>query len=208
MVSRTRECVKPSPGWTGWACGSPCPRVVRGCPCPEGSAGRRSALSHRAALKTKPAGAGWRRKVPESLGACSAGAAPPVPEAAACRTEIALTPRPFPSGRARTATARPGSAQRQGAPCGRRRSPPLGAEPSRAGPGRSGGPSGRTRAGRGGALPLPPQLRAAMSAGQAAGEAADTAAHSALPRVLSALFYGTCSFLIVLVNKAVLSAYR
>nr|XP_021148860.1 UDP-N-acetylglucosamine/UDP-glucose/GDP-mannose transporter isoform X3 [Columba livia] len=46
-----------------------------------------------------------------------------------------------------------------------------------------------------------------MSAGQAAGEAADTAAHSALPRVLSALFYGTCSFLIVLVNKAVLSAY-
>ncbi|NWR94223.1 S35D2 protein, partial [Furnarius figulus] len=29
----------------------------------------------------------------------------------------------------------------------------------------------------------------------------------ALPRVLSALFYGTCSFLIVLVNKALLSAY-
>ncbi|KAK2532881.1 Slc35d2 [Columba guinea] len=46
-----------------------------------------------------------------------------------------------------------------------------------------------------------------MSAGQAAGEAAGAAAHSALPRVLSALFYGTCSFLIVLVNKAVLSAY-
>ncbi|XP_065512110.1 nucleotide sugar transporter SLC35D2 isoform X1 [Caloenas nicobarica] len=46
-----------------------------------------------------------------------------------------------------------------------------------------------------------------MSAGQAAGEAAGAAAHSALPRVLSALFYGTCSFLIVLVNKALLSAY-
>uniref|UniRef100_A0A8C3JQ94 Sugar phosphate transporter domain-containing protein n=1 Tax=Calidris pygmaea TaxID=425635 RepID=A0A8C3JQ94_9CHAR len=44
-----------------------------------------------------------------------------------------------------------------------------------------------------------------MSAGQAAGEVAGAA--SALPRVLSALFYGTCSFLIVLVNKALLSAY-
>ncbi|XP_050185860.1 UDP-N-acetylglucosamine/UDP-glucose/GDP-mannose transporter isoform X2 [Myiozetetes cayanensis] len=42
-----------------------------------------------------------------------------------------------------------------------------------------------------------------MSAGQAAGEAAAPA----LPRALSALFYGTCSFLIVLVNKALLSAY-
>lgn len=47
-----------------------------------------------------------------------------------------------------------------------------------------------------------------MSAGQTAGEAAGAAAPSALPRVLSALFYGTCSFLIVLVNKALLSAYR
>ncbi|XP_063175683.1 nucleotide sugar transporter SLC35D2 isoform X1 [Chroicocephalus ridibundus] len=46
-----------------------------------------------------------------------------------------------------------------------------------------------------------------MSAGQAAGEAAGAAAASTLPRVLSALFYGTCSFLIVLVNKALLSAY-
>ncbi|XP_039585689.1 UDP-N-acetylglucosamine/UDP-glucose/GDP-mannose transporter isoform X5 [Passer montanus] len=47
-----------------------------------------------------------------------------------------------------------------------------------------------------------------MSAGQAAGEEADAAAASpALPRVLSALFYGTCSFLTVLVNKALLSAY-
>ncbi|KAM6328537.1 nucleotide sugar transporter SLC35D2 [Alca torda] len=46
-----------------------------------------------------------------------------------------------------------------------------------------------------------------MSAGQAAGEAAGAAAASALPRVLSAFFYGTCSFLIVLVNKALLSAY-
>ncbi|XP_014791747.1 PREDICTED: UDP-N-acetylglucosamine/UDP-glucose/GDP-mannose transporter isoform X2 [Calidris pugnax] len=44
-----------------------------------------------------------------------------------------------------------------------------------------------------------------MSAGQAAGEVAGGG--SALPRVLSALFYGTCSFLIVLVNKALLSAY-
>ncbi|KAM6364252.1 nucleotide sugar transporter SLC35D2 isoform 2-T2 [Pluvialis apricaria] len=46
-----------------------------------------------------------------------------------------------------------------------------------------------------------------MRAGQAAGEAAGAAAPSTLPRVLSALFYGTCSFLIVLVNKALLSAY-
>ncbi|KAM9587554.1 nucleotide sugar transporter SLC35D2 isoform 2-T2 [Morphnus guianensis] len=46
-----------------------------------------------------------------------------------------------------------------------------------------------------------------MSAGQAAGEAAGAAATPVLPRVLSALFYGTCSFLIVLVNKALLSAY-
>ncbi|XP_030323804.1 UDP-N-acetylglucosamine/UDP-glucose/GDP-mannose transporter isoform X2 [Calypte anna] len=46
-----------------------------------------------------------------------------------------------------------------------------------------------------------------MSVGQAAGEAAGAASPSALPRVLSALFYGTCSFLIVLVNKALLSAY-
>ncbi|XP_054665040.1 UDP-N-acetylglucosamine/UDP-glucose/GDP-mannose transporter isoform X3 [Grus americana] len=46
-----------------------------------------------------------------------------------------------------------------------------------------------------------------MSAEQAAGEATGAVAHSALPRVLSALFYGTCSFLIVLVNKALLSAY-
>ncbi|XP_061233547.1 nucleotide sugar transporter SLC35D2 isoform X3 [Neopsephotus bourkii] len=46
-----------------------------------------------------------------------------------------------------------------------------------------------------------------MSAGQAVGEAASCAAPSALPRVLSALFYGTCSFFIVLVNKALLSAY-
>ncbi|KAM8984106.1 nucleotide sugar transporter SLC35D2 isoform 2-T2 [Ara ararauna] len=46
-----------------------------------------------------------------------------------------------------------------------------------------------------------------MSAGQAVGEAAYSAAPSALPRVLSALFYGTCSFFIVLVNKALLSAY-
>ncbi|KAM9262338.1 nucleotide sugar transporter SLC35D2 [Morus bassanus] len=46
-----------------------------------------------------------------------------------------------------------------------------------------------------------------MSAGQAAGEAAGAGAPSALPRLLSALFYGTCSFLTVLLNKALLSAY-
>ncbi|XP_074935921.1 nucleotide sugar transporter SLC35D2 isoform X3 [Phalacrocorax aristotelis] len=46
-----------------------------------------------------------------------------------------------------------------------------------------------------------------MSAGQAVGEAAGAGAPSALPRVLSAIFYGTCSFLSVLVNKALLSAY-
>lgn len=51
----------------------------------------------------------------------------------------------------------------------------------------------------------------AMSSGQSPGQAAEGAAApavSAVPRVLSALFYGTCSFLIVLVNKALLSAYR
>eukprot|EP00075_Anas_platyrhynchos_P013318 XP_027302571.1 UDP-N-acetylglucosamine/UDP-glucose/GDP-mannose transporter [Anas platyrhynchos] len=53
----------------------------------------------------------------------------------------------------------------------------------------------------------------AMSSGQSPGQAAEGApaaapAVSAVPRVLSALFYGTCSFLIVLVNKALLSAYR
>ncbi|XP_061873751.1 nucleotide sugar transporter SLC35D2 isoform X2 [Colius striatus] len=46
-----------------------------------------------------------------------------------------------------------------------------------------------------------------MQAGQAVGEAAGSTAPSALPRVLSALFYGTCSFLIVLINKALLSTY-
>uniref|UniRef100_A0A8C3MP61 Uncharacterized protein n=1 Tax=Geospiza parvula TaxID=87175 RepID=A0A8C3MP61_GEOPR len=47
-----------------------------------------------------------------------------------------------------------------------------------------------------------------MRAGQAAGEETDAAAASpTVPRVLSALFYGTCSFLTVLVNKALLSAY-
>ncbi|NWY57921.1 S35D2 protein, partial [Chionis minor] len=38
-------------------------------------------------------------------------------------------------------------------------------------------------------------------------EAAGPDVPPVLPRVLSALFYGTCSFLIVLVNKALLSAY-
>uniref|UniRef100_A0A674HR12 Solute carrier family 35 member D2 n=1 Tax=Taeniopygia guttata TaxID=59729 RepID=A0A674HR12_TAEGU len=49
-----------------------------------------------------------------------------------------------------------------------------------------------------------------MSAGLAAEEeeeAVAAAASPALPRVLSALFYGTCSFLTLLVNKALLSAY-
>uniref|UniRef100_A0A8C9G5Z0 Sugar phosphate transporter domain-containing protein n=1 Tax=Pavo cristatus TaxID=9049 RepID=A0A8C9G5Z0_PAVCR len=43
-------------------------------------------------------------------------------------------------------------------------------------------------------------------AGPAAGRPGGAAL--ALPRVLSAVFYGTCSFLIVLVNKGLLSAYR
>uniref|UniRef100_A0A8D0GIU8 Sugar phosphate transporter domain-containing protein n=1 Tax=Sphenodon punctatus TaxID=8508 RepID=A0A8D0GIU8_SPHPU len=46
-----------------------------------------------------------------------------------------------------------------------------------------------------------------MSAGQAEEEPA-SAAHSPLHKLLSALFYGTCSFLIVLVNKTVLTTYR
>uniref|UniRef100_A0A8C0J5C6 Solute carrier family 35 member D2 n=1 Tax=Chelonoidis abingdonii TaxID=106734 RepID=A0A8C0J5C6_CHEAB len=45
-----------------------------------------------------------------------------------------------------------------------------------------------------------------MSARQAEEEPA--AAHPPLPRLLSAFFYGTCSFLIVLVNKTVLTTYR
>ncbi|XP_039401911.1 UDP-N-acetylglucosamine/UDP-glucose/GDP-mannose transporter isoform X2 [Mauremys reevesii] len=46
-----------------------------------------------------------------------------------------------------------------------------------------------------------------MSARQAEEEPA-AAAHAPLPRLLSAFFYGTCSFLIVLVNKTVLTTYR
>ncbi|XP_067425407.1 nucleotide sugar transporter SLC35D2 isoform X3 [Emydura macquarii macquarii] len=38
-------------------------------------------------------------------------------------------------------------------------------------------------------------------------EAPAAAAHPPLPRLLSAFFYGTCSFLIVLVNKTVLTTY-
>uniref|UniRef100_A0A803V3Y2 Solute carrier family 35 member D2 n=1 Tax=Ficedula albicollis TaxID=59894 RepID=A0A803V3Y2_FICAL len=69
--------------------------------------------------------------------------------------------------------------------------------------------------GRPAAALVPPAVRAcsaplvaAMSAGQAAAEEEDAAAESpALPRVLSALFYGASSFFNVLVNKALLSAY-
>ncbi|XP_044302518.1 UDP-N-acetylglucosamine/UDP-glucose/GDP-mannose transporter isoform X2 [Varanus komodoensis] len=50
---------------------------------------------------------------------------------------------------------------------------------------------------QGGTEPAPP---ASLSAA--------AAAPSPLPKLLSALFYGTCSFLIVLVNKTVLTAYR
>ncbi|XP_074851211.1 nucleotide sugar transporter SLC35D2 isoform X1 [Carettochelys insculpta] len=46
-----------------------------------------------------------------------------------------------------------------------------------------------------------------MSARQAEEEPA-AAVHPPLPRLLSAAFYGTCSFLIVLVNKTVLTTYR
>lgn len=70
------------------------------------------------------------------------------------------------------------------------------------------GPAAPSCPGRGRARRMP-----AMSSGQSPGQAAEGApaaapAVSAVPRVLSALFYGTCSFLIVLVNKALLSAYR
>nr|XP_056704586.1 UDP-N-acetylglucosamine/UDP-glucose/GDP-mannose transporter [Euleptes europaea] len=43
---------------------------------------------------------------------------------------------------------------------------------------------------------------------RAEGERAAASALAPLPKLLSALFYGVCSFLIVLVNKAVLTAYR
>ncbi|KAJ7335601.1 hypothetical protein JRQ81_013542, partial [Phrynocephalus forsythii] len=49
-------------------------------------------------------------------------------------------------------------------------------------------------------------MRARAGAEEAA--APPAAAPSPLARLLSALFYGTCSFLIVLVNKSVLTAYR
>ncbi|XP_071587350.1 nucleotide sugar transporter SLC35D2 isoform X6 [Heliangelus exortis] len=85
------------------------------------------------------------------------------------------------------------------------------AGPGRTGPGWAGGAAARSAVlvepGVGSCQPPPPPLVAAMTVGQAAGAAAAAAAPSALPRVLSALFYGTCSFLIVLVNKALLSAY-
>lgn len=45
---------------------------------------------------------------------------------------------------------------------------------------------------------------------QADGAGADPASarlHSGMAQLLSALFYGTCSFLIVLVNKALLTTY-
>lgn len=56
-------------------------------------------------------------------------------------------------------------------------------------------------------------LRARAMTGQAdgAGMGADPASGrppSAVAQLLSALFYGTCSFLIVLVNKTLLTTYR
>ncbi|XP_006129424.1 nucleotide sugar transporter SLC35D2 isoform X3 [Pelodiscus sinensis] len=53
----------------------------------------------------------------------------------------------------------------------------------------------------------PSMDRETMSAQQAEEEPA-AASHPPLARLLSALFYGTCSFLIVLVNKSVLTTYR
>ncbi|XP_053156654.1 UDP-N-acetylglucosamine/UDP-glucose/GDP-mannose transporter isoform X2 [Hemicordylus capensis] len=47
-----------------------------------------------------------------------------------------------------------------------------------------------------------------MKGRQAEEEPATVVGSSPLLKLLSALFYGTCSFLIVLVNKAVLTAYR
>uniref|UniRef100_A0A8C3RZP2 Sugar phosphate transporter domain-containing protein n=1 Tax=Chelydra serpentina TaxID=8475 RepID=A0A8C3RZP2_CHESE len=46
------------------------------------------------------------------------------------------------------------------------------------------------------------------AAARQAEEEPAAAAHPPLPRLLSAFFYGTCSFLIVLVNKSVLTTYR
>ncbi|XP_062985495.1 nucleotide sugar transporter SLC35D2 isoform X2 [Elgaria multicarinata webbii] len=48
----------------------------------------------------------------------------------------------------------------------------------------------------------------AKQAGEEPAASAAAAAPSPLAKLLSALFYGTCSFLIVLVNKTVLTAYR
>ncbi|XP_032068506.1 UDP-N-acetylglucosamine/UDP-glucose/GDP-mannose transporter isoform X2 [Thamnophis elegans] len=49
-------------------------------------------------------------------------------------------------------------------------------------------------------------MKAAQKPGQE--PVASLPARSSLPKLLSALFYGTCSFLIVLVNKTVLTVYR
>uniref|UniRef100_A0A8B9ENR5 Sugar phosphate transporter domain-containing protein n=1 Tax=Anser cygnoides TaxID=8845 RepID=A0A8B9ENR5_ANSCY len=57
-------------------------------------------------------------------------------------------------------------------------------------------------------LRVPGAASARSARGRPAAAAARPGGRAALPRgLLSALFYGTCSFLIVLVNKALLSAY-
>lgn len=79
--------------------------------------------------------------------------------------------------------------------------------------GRNWGGAGRSAAKGGGGLRAPGCGRPwNMTAGRQAEGAdldpASTRLPSRLPKLLSALFYGTCSFLIVLVNKALLTTYR
>lgn len=50
-------------------------------------------------------------------------------------------------------------------------------------------------------------MTAGPRAGGAGAEAPSAELPSGLARLLSALFYGTCSFLLVLVNKALLTTY-
>lgn len=85
----------------------------------------------------------------------------------------------------------------------------FGRAPSRAGRGRGrhwGGTAGAPRRRAGGGRPR--DMTAGRQTEGADADAASARAPSGVVKLLSALFYGACSFLIVLVNKALLTTYR